>query len=212
MAPEAFLLEVLHSVRDSTTKDAMIVDFSTMEAIFVTSNEHKRREAAEILGVELTGATPEVPEIQALDVSEVAAAKARAAYEALGSPPHPVLVEDSGFVVEAWGGLPGAFTKWFMKSVGNEGLLRMLPLDEDRSARAVCAVAVAGPSLGEVRVFLGEVPGVIGPEPRGGGGFGWDPIFIPHGSSLTYAQMGPDKNTDSHRARAFRVVRGSLKE
>lgn len=211
MAPGTFLLEVVHSGRDSTTKDATIVDFSTMEAIFVTSNEHKRREAAEILGVELTGATPEVPEIQALDVSEVAAAKALAAYETLGSPSHPVLVEDSGLVVESWGGLPGAFTKWFVQSVGNEGLLRMLPPDADRSARAVCAVAVArGSSLEEVRVFLGEVPGVLATEPRGEGGFGWDPIFVPRGASLTYAQMGREKSADSHRARAFREVRGWL--
>ncbi len=182
-----------------------------MKAIFVTSNEHKHREAAEILGVELEGAAPEVPEIQDLSVSEVAAAKALAAYEALGSPVHPVLVEDSGLVVEAWNGLPGAFTKWFMKSVGNEGLLRMLPPDEDRSARAVCAVAVAGgASLEDVRVFLGEVSGVLATEPRGEGGFGWDPIFISRGSSLTYAQMGREKNADSHRARAFREVRSWL--
>ncbi len=181
-----------------------------MKAIFVTSNEHKRREAAEILGVDLEGAAPEVPEVQALGVSEVAAAKARAAYEMLGSPPHPVLVEDSGLIVEAWGGLPGAFTRWFMKSVGNEGLLRMLPPDADRSARAVCAVAVAGPPAEPVRVFLGEVPGVLAAEPRGEGGFGWDPIFIPQGASLTYAQMGREKSADSHRTRAFRELRGWL--
>lgn len=180
-----------------------------MKAVFVTSNEHKRREAAEILGVELEGAAPQVPEIQALDVAEVASAKALAAHEALGSPPLPVLVEDSGLVVEAWNGLPGAFTKWFMRSVGNEGLLRMLPPDADRAARAVCAVAVAGGSSPEaVRVFVGEVPGSLASEPRGEGGFGWDPIFIPRGASLTYAQMGRQKSTDSHRARAFREVRG----
>lgn len=182
-----------------------------MKAIFVTSNENKRREAAEILGVELGSAAPEIPEIQSLDVSEVAAAKARAAYETLG-PEHPVLVEDSGIVFEAWNGLPGAFAKWFLKSVGNEGLLRMLGSGEVRSARAVCAVALAeGPAPGEVRVFLGEAPGTIAPEPRGEGGFGWDSIFIPDGSSLTYAQMGPEKHRDSHRARAFREVRTTLK-
>lgn len=181
-----------------------------MKIIFVTSNEHKRREASEILGVELEAAVPETPEIQALDVAEVAATKARAAYEALGSPQRPVLVEDSGLVVEAWNGLPGAFTKWFLQAVGNEGLLRMLPPGADRSARAVCAVAVAGPSLDEVRVFLGEVPGVLAHELRGEDGFGWDPIFVPSGSLLTYAQMGREKNTDSHRARAFKEVRDWL--
>lgn len=184
-----------------------------MEAIFVTSNENKRREAAEILGIELEGAAPNISEIQAISVTEVAKAKVWAAYEALGYPDQPVLVEDSGLIVEAWNGLPGAFTKWFMQSVGNEGLLRMLSSDVARAARAVCAVAVApGPTPEGVRVFLGEAPGVIAPEPRGVSGFVWDPIFVPRGSSLTYAQMGSEKNRDSHRARAFKEVRAWLKE
>jgi XTP/dITP diphosphohydrolase len=181
-----------------------------MRAVFVTTNEHKRREVESILGVELERAAPDVPEIQALDPAEVAAHKARSAYEALGSPPHPVLVEDSGLVVGAWNGLPGALTKWFLSSVGNEGLLGML-CDGDRRARAVCAVAVAEDG-GEVRVFRGEVGGSIAPEPRGEGGFGWDQIFVPEGSELTYAQMGDAKNEDSHRARAFRQVREWLEE
>jgi non-canonical purine NTP pyrophosphatase (RdgB/HAM1 family) len=185
----------------------------TVKAVFVTTNEHKRREAQAILGVELGGVAlggRDVPEIQALDVAEVAAEKALRAYGALGAPDHPVLVEDSGLVVEAWNGLPGALTKWFISSVGNEGILRMLS-GPDRSARAVCAVAVADAD-GRVRVFRGEVAGTLAPEPRGAGGFGWDPIFIPGGSELTYAQMGDAKNEDSHRTRALRAARGWLEE
>ncbi len=179
-----------------------------MEAVFVTSNEHKRREAAQILGVELESTDLDVPEIQSLDVTEVAAAKARAAYELLGSPDYPVLVEDSGLVVEAWNGLPGALTKWFIQSVGSEGILRMLPPDEFHAARAVCAVAVVGGLEEEsVHSFEGIVPGSLAPEPRGESGFGWDPIFIPEGEKRTYAQMGEDKHENSHRARAFRAVR-----
>jgi len=197
---------------DCITKDTSIVDFGAMgsvRAVFVTTNEHKRREAQEILGVELERAAlgpQDVPEIQALDVAEVAADKALRAHDALGA--HPVLVEDSGLVVAAWNGLPGALTKWFVSSVGNEGILGMLS-GQDRSARAVCAVAVAD-MHGSVRVFTGEVAGTLAPEPRGVGGFGWDPIFIPEGSSLTYAQMGEAKNEDSHRARALRAARGWL--
>ncbi len=182
----------------------------TVKAVFVTTNEHKRREVERILGVELEGAAPDVPEIQALDFAEVAARKARDAYEALGAPPHPVIVEDSGLVIGVWNGLPGALTRWFLSSVGNEGILGML-CGEDRRARAVCAVAVAD-GRGEVRVFQGEVRGEISPEPRGEGGFGWDPIFIPESGGLTYAQMGDAKHEDSHRARAFRQVRGWLEE
>ena len=184
-----------------------------VKAVFVTTNEHKRREAQAILGVELEGASfggRDLPEIQALDVAEVAAEKALRAYGSLGAPEHPVLVEDSGLVIRAWNGLPGALTKWFVSCVGNEGILRML-CGQDRSALAVCAVAVAGVD-GQVRVFRGEVAGTLAPEPRGASGFGWDPIFIPEGSELTYAQMGDAKNEDSHRARALKAARGWLEE
>ena len=176
-----------------------------MKAIFVTGNEHKRREAQEILGFELDRAELDLPEVQAIDPGEVAAEKARAAREALGSPMLPVLVEDSGLMVDAWGGFPGALTKWLMQGVGNEGLLRMLGPDEDRSASAVCVVALAEAG-GGVRTFRGEVRGKLASEPRGAGGFGYDPVFVPEWSSLTYAEMGEGKNADSHRARAFRAV------
>ena len=177
-----------------------------MKAIFVTTNEHKRREVQQILGVALGRANLDLPEIQAIDPAEVAAEKARAAREALGDTDLPVLVEDSGLMVDAWGGFPGALTKWLMQSVGNEGLLRMLDPGEDRSARAVCVVALAEAD-GKLQMFRGEVRGTVAESPRGEGGFGYDPVFVPGWSSLTYAQMGEGKNTDSHRARAFRAVR-----
>jgi XTP/dITP diphosphohydrolase len=182
-----------------------------MRAIFVTSNEHKRREVQQILGVALEGADLDLPEIQAIDPAEVAAEKARAAREALHAPDLPVLVEDSGLMVDAWGGFPGALTRWVMKSVGNEGLLRMLGPGGDRSARAVCVVALADTD-GAVRIFRGEVRGTLASEPRGEGGFGYDPVFVPHRSGMTYAEMGEAKNADSHRARAFRAVRGWLEK
>ena len=180
-----------------------------MEALFVTGNHNKAREAAQILGVQLRSIALDLPELQDLDVARVAAVKAAAAREALNEPDSPVLVEDSGLVVEAWNGLPGALTKWFLTSVGNGGILRMLAGEEDRSARAVCAVAVAFADA-SVRVFLGEVGGSIATEPRGSGGFGWDPIFVPDGHAETYAELGPRKHEDSHRTRALRAAREAL--
>ena len=180
-----------------------------MEAFFVTSNPNKAREAAEILGVELKSVALDLHEPQGLDVAEVAAAKAIAARKALNDPDHPVLVEDSGLVIEAWNGLPGALTKWFLQSVGNEGLLRMLSAEENRSARAVCAVAVAAAD-GSVHTFVGEVGGSIAPELRGSEGFGWDPIFVPEGYMETYAELGALKQRDSHRARALKAARAGL--
>jgi XTP/dITP diphosphohydrolase len=182
---------------------------NTARIIFATGNEHKRREVREILGVELEGADLDIPEVQGIDPADVAAAKALAAREALGFPDAYVLAEDSGVMVEAWNGFPGALTKWLMGSVGNEGLLKMLSGFEDRSAIAVCVAAVAAPD-GSVQTFRGEVRGEIAREARGGGGFGYDPVFVPAWSDLTYAELGEEKNRDSHRARAFRGVRGWL--
>jgi XTP/dITP diphosphohydrolase len=183
----------------------------TARVVFVTGNEHKRREVREILGVELEGADVDVPEIQGVDPADVASAKVLAAREALGLPDAYVLAEDSGVMVGAWNGFPGALTKWLMGSVGHEGLLRMLSGFEDRSALAVCVAAVAAPD-GIVETFRGEVRGEIAREARGQGGFGYDPVFVPEWSALTYAELGQEKNRDSHRARAFRGVRRWLEK
>lgn len=180
-----------------------------MKPVFVTSNENKLREASGILGMDLDRADVDVPEIQSLDFGDIVAAKALAAREALGAPPYPVIVDDSGLAVGAWGGFPGPLTRWLMKCVGNAGLLRMLATEEDRSARAVCAVAVADAS-GSVLVFRGMVEGEISREPRGEGGFGFDPIFVPDGQIRTYAEMGDEKSMDSHRTRALREARRGL--
>ena len=180
-----------------------------MEALFVTSNPNKAREAAEILGAKLENVALNLPEPQTLDLAQVAVAKADAAREPLGAPDRPIIVEDSGLVVEAWNGLPGALTKWFLQSIGNEGLLRMLSAYEDRSARAVCAVAVAAPD-GSTRTFVGGVEGDIALEPRGSRGFGWDPIFVPKGYTQTYAELGARKHEASHRARALKAAREAL--
>ena len=188
----------------------MYCRFRGVKALFVTSNENKLREAREILGIELESVSLDLPEPQAVRVADVADRKARAARAALDDPPHPVLVEDSGLVVEAWDGLPGALTKWFLLSVGNHGLLKMLASFEDRRATAVCALAVAFPD-DHVQVFVGEVPGSVAPTPRGESGFGWDPIFVPDTpGGETYAELGARKNEDSHRARAFGAARSTL--
>ena len=180
-----------------------------MDALFVTSNHDKAREAAEILKLELHTVALDLPEPQGLDVAEIAAQKALAARRTLGDPDQPVLVEDSGLIFEAWNGMPGALTKWFLSSVGNEGLLRMLSAYDDRSARAVGVVAISFTG-GDVRTFVGEVGGEIAYEPRGEGGFGWDPIFIPRGHTKTYSELSSEKHEDSHRARALYAAREAL--
>jgi len=174
---------------------------------FVTGNPNKLREAREILGIELEQvAADHLHEIQTSDIRQLVEHKATAAWKELRC---PVLVEDSGLIFTAWNGLPGAFVKWFEKSVGCEGMLKMLEPFENRRAEAVCLVAVFdGKTL---IVGEGRVSGTIAPGLRGSQGFGWDVLFIPEGETRTYAEMTPEeKNSISHRRQAFESLKSQL--
>jgi XTP/dITP diphosphohydrolase len=173
----------------------------------VTGNAGKAAEYAAMLGIEVTPASVDLPEIQALDVADVAARKAADAYALLGE---PVLVDDSGLAVLAWKGLPGALVAWFIQTVGAHGILDMAAGLTDRRATAVTALGYA--DAAGVRVFQGTDNGTLATEPRGTSGFGFDPIFIPGGDSRTYAQMtSQEKNQVSHRRRAVEAMRAGLR-
>jgi XTP/dITP diphosphohydrolase len=174
---------------------------SVLPLVFVTSRAEKAAEAAR-LGFRIERLDVDLPEPQALDPSDIVEAKARAAYALLE---RPVLVEDSGLAVRAWGGFPGALVKWVEKSAGVAALARMLDAFPDRSATAVCAIAFC--DGGEVLTARGEVAGSIARSPRGEGGFGWDVLFVPEGESRTFAEMRPDeKDRVSHRRRAWEAL------
>jgi non-canonical purine NTP pyrophosphatase (RdgB/HAM1 family) len=166
--------------------------------VFVTGRPEKAREA-ERMGFALERLDLDLPEPQSLDPSEVAEVKVRAAFDQLR---RPVLVEDSGLEVLAWGGFPGALVKWLERSAGLEAIARMLDPFPDRSARAVCAIACFD---GEHRVVArGVCAGSIAPSPRGSAGFGWDALFVPEGSDRTFAELAPEeKDRVSHRGRAW---------
>lgn len=132
-----------------------------------------------------------------------------------------VLADDSGLEVEALGGLPGVHSARFAAldtglagnspdGENNAKLLRLLrhvPEDQ-RRARFRCVIAVGrwpkGPGQDDIHCFQGVCEGRIGLEPRGSGGFGYDPLFLPSGYDQTFAELGPEvKNRISHRARAL---------
>jgi XTP/dITP diphosphohydrolase len=133
-----------------------------------------------------------------------AALKARAAAEASGL---PALADDSGLVVPALGGAPGIYSaRWAGPArdfrIAMERVQRELG-DRDRSARFVAVLALARPG-GDTELFRGEVPGTLTWPPRGDRGFGYDPMFIPHGGTFTFGEIDPaEKHRISHRARAF---------
>lgn len=139
-----------------------------------------------------------------------AALKARAAARAAGL---PALADDSGLEVAALGGAPGIRSaRWAGPdkdfAAAMERVRRALEDSgsPDRSARFVCALALAWPD-GHVETFEGTVSGVLVFPPRGGKGFGYDPAFLPAGEKETFGEMDPArKHAMSHRAEAFRML------
>ena len=117
--------------------------------------------------------------------------------------------EDSGIEVAALGGRPGVESaRWSLDWI--EDLLASLAAGEDRRARYVCELSVLAPDETEVHA-RGMLAGTIAFEPRGDEGFGYDPIFVPEGETLTVAVLGDAwKAEHSHRARAARALADAL--
>lgn len=134
----------------------------------------------------------------------------------------PTVADDSGLEVDFLGGEPGVRSKRFAPEEGLEGverdlsnnrhllrLLRGVPL-EKRTARYVCVAWLVGGD-GSSHISRGEAPGVIVDEPRGSGGFGYDPHVVDPELGCTYSEMpAEEKNRRSHRGRAFRGLREVL--
>ena len=174
--------------------------------LFVSSNAGKAREVEAILGAPVERLALDLPEIQALEVDEVARHKAVTAFARAG---RPVIVEDTGLYVAALRGLPGALVRWFLATIGPGGICELIPPGADRAAHARTAVAYC--DGGTVGIFRGETPGVIVPAPAGQGGFGWAPIFRPLGASRTFAEMEPaEKAAYSMRRQALERLRDRM--
>lgn len=181
--------------------------------LVASHNPGKVREIAELLaahGVGVRGAAElglKEPEETGATFAENAALKARAAATASGL---VALADDSGLSVTALDGAPGIYSaRWAGAekdfSVAMARVERELQenVARDRSAKFVCALALAAPS-GETEIFEGEVHGQLVFPPRGDKGFGYDPIFVADGLMQTFGEIEPArKHAISHRARAF---------
>jgi XTP/dITP diphosphohydrolase len=126
----------------------------------------------------------------------------------------PALADDSGLEVDALDGRPGVLSARYggpETSFADKMQMLLAELrgsgDRDRTARFVCAIAIADDDGKILQTVTGKCEGKIAYEPRGNGGFGYDPIFIPDGFDLTFGELGEDvKAKISHRARAFREI------
>jgi XTP/dITP diphosphohydrolase len=169
-----------------------------------TSSDHKYAEAREVLaeyGVELERLDIERVEIQA-DDPEAIAAYSLSQLDA----DFPILVEDAGLYIDKYFGFPGPYSSYTLRTISNDGILKLMEGEKDRRARYISAVAYRD---GENTVtFTGEVRGKLSHECRGSGGFGYDPIFIPdEGDGRTFGEMTQEEKARiSHRARAFRKL------
>ncbi|KAJ4456094.1 putative Inosine triphosphate pyrophosphatase [Paratrimastix pyriformis] len=176
---------------------------------FITGNANKLREVKEILeqsGISVVSQNVDLPELQG-DPTDISVEKCRLASEQVDG---PVITEDTSLCYNALHGLPGPYIKWFLKSLGHEGLNRILAGYEDKSADAMCIFAFCPGKGQSVVPFVGKCPGRIVPA-RGPNTFGWDPIFQPDGFAETFAEMGAaTKNRISHRSRSLGMLREYL--
>jgi XTP/dITP diphosphohydrolase len=197
--------------------------------LVATRNPGKKVELQRILDAALAGAStgvavvtldevpayPEVPET-GLTFADNALAKAREGVEHTGL---PTVADDSGLAVDALNGMPGVLSaRWAGRRKSDLANLELvldqiedLP-DTARCARFICVAALVLPDGREFTV-TGELTGVLVRSPRGEGGFGYDPIFLPDGSARTSAELTPaEKDAISHRGTAFRELAGVVRD
>lgn len=184
--------------------------------VVASHNVGKVREIRALLapyGVEAVAASEldlDEPEETGSTFAENAELKARAAAAGSGL---PALADDSGLEVDALGGEPGIYSaRWAGEERDFEAAIGRIEValcendarePEKRDANFTCALALAFPG-GECETFVGKVVGTLVWPPRGDNGFGYDPIFLPEGGTLTFGEMEPDdKQAISHRAKAF---------
>lgn len=188
--------------------------------ILASGNQHKLREFRELLpgvALEPLPAGMELPEETGTTFAENALIKARAVHRATG---RAAIADDSGIEVESLGGAPGIRSARYAGDEASDEenldlvLRRVAAAGADRRARYVCVIAKVSTS-GEETVFEGFCRGTLIPAPRGTGGFGYDPAFVPDATGAdddrTMAELDPaEKNAISHRGEAARRLLAAL--
>jgi XTP/dITP diphosphohydrolase len=175
---------------------------------FVTNNVNKFNEARRVLAeykMSVGMLRIKSLEIQSNSLKEIAKASVTDAFEKCKL---PTIVEDAGLFVDGLNGFPGPYAAYVYKTIGNQGMLKLMENIESRKAKFESVVAYLSSEIKSPICFNGIVAGEIAAEERRGSnksGFGFDPIFKPHGKDKTFAEMNvEEKNQHSHRAKAFR--------
>jgi len=181
--------------------------------VLATRNPHKLREFERLLDGSAIGLRPlpagvELPPEDGATFAENALVKARTAAAAVGA---PAIADDSGIEARALGGAPGVRSARYAGEAATDQenldkLLREAPAGS--ALRYVCALAYVDPAAGVEEMFFGECWGQLAARPRGSGGFGYDPAFVPEGDGRrTMAELSDaEKDAISHRGEAARAL------
>jgi len=166
---------------------------------FITSNPHKFSEMSEFFkadGLSIEWIDRKLPELQADTLEDVVR------YSLSQAPEDGVFIEDAGFFIDALGGFPGVYSRYVFDTVGNDGILRLLDGAANRAAWFEAVIGYKNEVGGDIKIFKGEVKGYVSLSPKGGKGFGYDPIFVPQGFDRTFGEDDALKSKVSHRRKA----------
>ena len=193
-----------------------------LKILFATSNQNKIKEARAILEplgysvqqLLIEGAPPDFVEPQTEDIKIISSSKVEQSLEMISGTEFSdfsILVEDSGLFINNLGGFPGVYSSYVQKTIGNDGIIRILEGINNRQAeyRAYTILYQNGKYFDS----LGICSGKISTEIRGSSGFGFDPIFIPDlGDGRTFGEMSQsEKDSKSHRGKSLRILSDELR-
>ena len=182
---------------------------------FLSSNTHKYEELTQIFkkefpDIEIRQVKIDLPELQGYP-EEIVKEKLKYALNTKAKG-NPILVEDTSLCFNSYGGLPGAYIKYFLNNIKPQGLYKMICAFDDHSAYAQSIFGLQKNKKGGPILFIGKTEGEI-VEPRGSFDFGWDPCFLPKGFNKTYGEMSKDeKNEISHRGKSVNAMIKFFKE
>lgn len=172
---------------------------------FVTTNSGKFREAEKLLaerGIDVEMLSMEYPEVQGESLKEVVLFGLNWLRQKVEG---DAIIEDSGLFIESLGGFPGVFSSYVFKTVGLEGILKLMNSKSHRDAHFESCIGLM--TGDEAMTFSGKCQGSVSQGIAGTYGFGYDPIFVPAGESRTFGEMEADeKNRISHRGEALRKL------
>jgi XTP/dITP diphosphohydrolase len=171
-----------------------------LQVTFASTNQNKYREIQSILsahGIAVDFVQAELVEVQSDSLEEIAKEKARSAFAKVG---RSVIVEDDGLFIDALNGFPGQYSSHAFKTIGNDGILKLLAGSASRSASFRSLIAFHDGKRSSISE--GRVDGRISDRVTKGG-WGYDPIFIPAGTDLTFGELKEKKNEYSHRKKAL---------